>query len=83
MRKIQNFEIPDDIVERGEAIYKSHAQELEGLHRGQYVAINVFNGKFAIGNSSRDAIDNAKKICGVPFAGYLRGIGFVDFFGNV
>jgi hypothetical protein len=79
-------QVPDrplDIVEQGESIYECHKQELEQLYRGQYVAINVLNGQLAIGQSSLEAIHEAKKTCGVPFAGYLRGIGFVEFFGNV
>jgi hypothetical protein len=79
----QNANDPADAVERGEAIYRDNKDQLEAYYRGQYVAINILNGRFALGQSGLEAIDNAKKSCGSPFVGYLRGIGFVEFFGNV
>jgi hypothetical protein len=72
-----------DIVSRGEAIYQQLKNELEGSYRGQYVAINIVDGKYAIASSELEAIDNAKEMCDDSFVGYLRGIGFVDFFGSV
>jgi hypothetical protein len=72
-----------DIVSRGEAIYQQHKDELESSYRGQYVAINILDGKYAIAATGLEAIDKVRKICGDPFVGYLRGVGFVDYFGNV
>jgi hypothetical protein len=72
-----------DIVSRGEAIYQQLKDELEGCYRGQCVAINIVDGKYAIASSELEAIDKAKEMCDDTFVGYLRGIAFVDFFGNV
>ena len=72
-----------DITRLGEAIYKRHKDELEKAHRGQYVAINVLNGMYATAPTCLEAIDKAKEVCGKPFEGYVCGIGFVEFFGNV
>jgi hypothetical protein len=72
-----------DIVSRGEAIYQQLKNELEDSYRGQYVAINIVDGKYAIASSELEAIDKAKEMCDDSFVGYLRGIGFVDFFGSV
>jgi hypothetical protein len=72
-----------DIVSRGEAIYQQLKDALEGSYSGQYVAINIVDGKYAIASSELEAIDKAKEACDDTFVGYLRGIGFVDFFGNV
>ena len=72
-----------EIVSRREAIYQQHKDELESCYRGQYVAINILDGKYAIASTGLEAIDKAKEKCDDSFVGYLRGIGFVDFFGNV
>jgi hypothetical protein len=36
-----------------------------------------------IASSELEAIDKTKEMCRDSFVGYLRGIGFVGFFGNV
>ena len=72
-----------DVVSRGDAIYQQLKEELEGSYRGQYVAINIVDGKYAIAPSELQAINKAKEMCDDSFVGYLRGIGFVDFFGRV
>jgi hypothetical protein len=72
-----------EIVSRGETIYQQLKDELEASYRGQYVAINIVDGKYAIASSELEAIDKAKQMCDDSFVGYLRGIGFVDFFGSI
>src|SRR5882757_3059691 len=74
---------PSEIAERGEAIYQQHKGEFEGRYSGQYVAINVTDGRYAIGPTGLEAIDKARKMCDNLFVGYLRGGGFVESFGNI
>ena len=51
---------PSEVGRRGRAIYARDLQDkLEAEHRDRYVAINVDNGQYALGDSVRGALAHA------------------------
>lgn len=57
-----NILSPEIIAERGEKIYQEQLKDiLEKDHQGAFVAIDVESGKYFLGQSPEEAIENAKK----------------------
>jgi len=50
-----------DIVKKGSEIYESKKSELEPMHNGRYVVIEVDSRKFFIGDTRADAVAEARK----------------------
>lgn len=50
-----------DIIKKGGEIYEAKKAELEPMHNGKYVVIEVASGRHFIGETRTDAVTNAKK----------------------
>jgi hypothetical protein len=52
-----------EIVRRGQEIYdRSIRAQVEGEHRGEYLAVDIESGVYALGSNSLSAINNLRSI---------------------
>jgi len=51
----------DELVEKGEEIYKKIRDKLEPAHKGEFLAINVDTGEYWLGKTATEADKKARE----------------------